>query len=124
MKPSETESELPDVGTEAERTRLQACTAYLEELGPRERAAFMSWAGFAVTFGATRGITHSIRDGVGPFRNVSAGAAHLHHYLWGISLLTGVGAAAVHGPDERRRHPLIALSYGAGLALIVDEIAL
>ena len=99
-------------------------TAYFEELGPKERAALMSFTGFTVTFAAVRGITYSIRDGKGPFRNLSAGGAHLHHYLWGIGLLSGVGAVAVHGSDERRRHPAVALSYGVGLALIVDEFAL
>ncbi len=44
--------------------------------------------------------------------------------MWGIGLLSGVGGVAVHGEDERRRHPLVAISYGAGLGLIVDEFAL
>jgi hypothetical protein len=98
--------------------------AYLEELGPKERAALMSWAGFTTTFAAVRGITYSIRDGKGPFRNLSIGGAHLHHYMWGIGLLSGVGAVAVHGDDTHRRHPAVALSYGVALALIVDEFAL
>jgi len=99
-------------------------TAYFEDLGPRERAALMSFTGFTLTFAAARGIAYSIRDGEGPFRNLSAGGTHLHHYLWGIGLLGGVGAVAVHGQDDTRRHPAVALSYGAGLALIVDEFAL
>jgi hypothetical protein len=98
--------------------------AYLEELGPEERAALMSWAGFTTTFAAVRGITYSIRDGKGPFRNLSVGGAHLHHYMWGIGLLSGVGAVAVHGNDQQRRHPAVSLSYGVALALIVDEFAL
>jgi hypothetical protein len=44
--------------------------------------------------------------------------------LIGIGLLTGVGAVAVRGDDRARRHPLVGLAYGAGLALIVDEFAL
>ena len=99
-------------------------TAYLEELGPAERAALMSWFGFSGTFAVVRAITYSIRDGKGPFRNISAGSTHLHHYLWGIAMLGAVGAIGVHGTDESRRHPAVALSYGTGLALIVDEFAL
>lgn len=99
-------------------------TAYLEELSAAERAALLSWAGFTGTFAAVRGITYSIRNGKGPFHNVSAGTVHLHHYLWGIAMLGGVGAIAVHGSDEKRRHPGVALSYGIGLGLIVDEFAL
>lgn len=104
--------------------RQEVGTAYHEELGPAERAALLSWLGFATTFGAARGITHAIKDGKGPFHNLSTGGVHLHHYLWGIAMLTGVGAVAVHGEDERRRHPSVALTYGVGLGLIVDEFAL
>src|SRR4051794_41956059 len=49
---------------------------------------------------------------------------HLHHYLWGIGLLAGVGGIAVRGEDRTRRHPAVALSYGTGLGLIGDEFAL
>ena len=84
----------------------------------------LSWLAFTVTFGAVRGITYSIRSGRGPFRNLSVGGEHLHHYMWGIGLLSGVGGVAVHGEDSRRRHPAVAISYGTGLALIVDEFAL
>jgi hypothetical protein len=84
----------------------------------------VSWLAFASTFTAVRGITYSIRAGRGPFHNISAGGEHLHHYMWGIGMLTGVGAVAVHGNERARRHPAVALTYGSGLALIVDEFAL
>jgi len=99
-------------------------TVFHEDLDPRQRAALLSWIAFTTTFGAVRGITYSIARGVGPFRNLSVGGEHLHHYMWGIGLVSGVGGVAVHGEDSRRRHPVVALSYGAGLALIVDEFAL
>ena len=98
--------------------------AYREGLGPRERAALRAWTAFTATFAAVRGITYAIRRGDGPFRNVSVGGAHVHHYLWGIGLLAGVGAVAVRGTDEARQHPLVAVSYGTAMALIVDEFAL
>jgi hypothetical protein len=44
--------------------------------------------------------------------------------MWGIGLLAGVGAVAVRGDEEHRRHPAVAISYGSGLALIADEFAL
>ncbi len=99
-------------------------TAYHEELDEGQRSALLSWLSFTGTFALTRGITYSIRAGRGPFRNLSAGGAHLHHYLWGIGMLAGVGAVAVRGEDRHRRHPAVAVSYGAALALIVDEFAL
>ena len=99
-------------------------TAYHEELDPGGRSAVLSWLSFTGTFALVRGITYSIRAGRGPFRNLSAGGEHLHHYLWGIGLLAGIGGVAVHGEDRHRRHPFVAVGYGAGLALIVDEFAL
>jgi hypothetical protein len=98
--------------------------AYHGELDARQRSALLAWLAFTSTFAGVRGITYSIRAGVGPFHNLSAGGEHLHHYMWGIGELTGVGAVALSGEDRHRRHPLVALTYGSGLALIVDEFAL
>ena len=98
--------------------------AYHEDLDPAQRSALLSWLAFTVTFGTVRGITYSIKEGTGPFGNLSVGGEHLHHYMWGIGLLAGVGGVAVHGEDKQRRHPVVAISYGVGLALIVDEFAL
>jgi hypothetical protein len=101
-----------------------ARTAYHRELDPSQRSALLSWLAFTTTFAAVRGITYSIRAGKGPFRNLSVGSEHLHHYMWGIGLVAGVGAVAVRGDEIQRRHPAVAISYGSGLALIVDEFAL
>lgn len=98
--------------------------AYQQELSPGQRSALMSWLAFTLTFAGLRALTYSIRAGKGPFRDVSIGGEHLHHYMWGIGLVAAVGGVAVHGEEKRRRHPLVALSYGSGLALIVDEFAL
>jgi hypothetical protein len=98
--------------------------AFRSELDSSQQSALISWLAFTTTFGAVRGITYSIKDGKGPFRNLSVGGEHLHHYMWGIGLLTGVGAVAIRGDEKLRRHPATAMSYGSGLALIVDEFAL
>ena len=95
-----------------------------DDLDRGQRAALASWLSFTATFAAVRGITYSIRAGRGPFHNISAGGEHLHHYMWGIGMLAGVGAVAVHGDERQRSHPAVATSYGSGLALIVDEFAL
>src|ERR1700722_19773896 len=98
--------------------------AFREELDPGQRAALLSWLAFTSTFAGVRGITYAIRSGKGPFGNLSVGGEHLHHYMWGIGILAGVGAVAVGGEEHHRRHPVVAVSYGSGLALIVDEFAL
>jgi hypothetical protein len=98
--------------------------AYHEELSQGQQSALLSWLAFAATFGGLRTLTYSIRAGQGPFRNLSVGGEHLHHYMWGIGMLAAVGAVAVRGEERHRRHPAVAVSYGSGLALIVDEFAL
>ena len=118
--PPEAQPGPPAGATPRERARH----AYQQDMGPRERSALLSWLGFTVTFGSVRAITHAIRAGVGPFKNMSFGGEHLHHYMWGIGMLAGVGGVAIHGPQHHRHHPATALSYGAGLALIIDEFAL
>jgi hypothetical protein len=107
-----------------QRLPLVLRRAFYTELDAGQRAALLSWLSFAGTFGGVRAVTGSIRAGKGPFKNLSVGGEHLHHYMWGIGILTGVGAIAVRGEDRQRRHPAVALSYGGGLALIVDEFAL
>src|ERR1700733_7021280 len=94
--------------------------AFRSELDPGQRSALLSWLAFTGTFGGVRGITYAIRSGKGPFGNLSVGGEHLHHYMWGIGILAGVGAVAVGGEEHHRRHPVVAVSYGSGLALLGD----
>ena len=110
------------MGTESIVTQVR--DAFGSELDVGQQSALISWLSFTGTFGGVRGVTHAIRDGKGPFRNLSVGGEHLHHYMWGIGLLAGVGAVAVRGDERLRRHPATALAYGVGLALIMDEFAL
>ena len=110
------------MGTESIVTQVR--DAFGSELDAGQQSALISWLSFTGTFGGVRGVTHAIRDGKGPFRNLSVGGEHLHHYMWGIGLLAGVGAVAVRGDERLRRHPATALAYGVGLALIMDEFAL
>jgi hypothetical protein len=94
------------------------------DLDSCQRSVLVSWLAFTGTFAAVRGVTASIRTGRGPFSNLSVGGEHLHHYMWGIGLLAGVGAVAIRGDERARRHPVVAVCYGSGLALVVDEFAL
>ena len=98
--------------------------AFHTELHPGQQSALVSWIAFTATFGVVRTITYSIKDGLGPLHDVSVGGRHLHHYMWGILTVSGVGAIAIRGEDRLRRHPFVASAYGVGLALIVDEFAL
>jgi hypothetical protein len=93
-------------------------------LTPTKRSLLVTWVSFGTTFGAARTITHGIRGGWLPWGNVSAGGQHLHHYNLGIAALTGVGLVAVRGDERAVGHPVVAAAYGAGMALIADELAL
>ena len=48
---------------------------------------------------------------------------HLHHYLWGILLVTVVAFLGLVERSPRWR-TVMGLMFGIGLALIVDELAL
>lgn len=95
----------------------------------RERL-FLSSTAFFLTFGTTRGITHAIRRGKGPFHNVSAGGLHVHHLVFGIALLLGTGYLNLIAPSPDTteslpsRSKLTACMYGTGAALTLDEFAL
>jgi hypothetical protein len=97
---------------------------------PRRERAFLSAVGFNAAFLACRGITHSIRAGVGPFRNMSAGGRHLHHSTFGIFGLLGIGylwtyQLGVGTPAEQRALSRVtATLYGIACALTLDEFAL
>ncbi len=57
----------------------------------RRERLFLASVSFFATFTVVRAITHAIRAGVGPFRNVGVGGMHLHHLVWCILLLLFVG---------------------------------
>jgi hypothetical protein len=97
--------------------------AYLG-LDRQAQIGLAGWSAFTATFAAARAVTHAIRAERGPFRNFSAGERHLHHYLWGILMLSGAGGAALAKPPTDDYVPALAAVYGAGAALVVDECAL
>lgn len=91
---------------------------------------FLGALSFTLTFAAARAITHSIRAGVGPFQNISAGGRHIHHSTFGIIGLLGCGyvwqnrwgMGDPHGAAWASRAS--AAGYGIASALTLDEFAL
>ncbi len=119
-RPPDVANHLPDW----RRPHKRIAHAYRHALNPRQRSAFTSWAAFTSTFAVVRGITYSIRYGVGPLHDVKLGNTHLHHYVWGIALISAAGGVAVYGDSNQREHPAVGALYGTGLALVIDELAL
>jgi len=96
---------------------------------PRRRLFYAS-VGFLVTFAAVRLLVASITHHVGPFGWVEMHGVHIHHLVWGILilLLCGYGELTELGdgdtPVSILLSRLLALSYGVGSALTLDEFAL
>ncbi|RFU21636.1 hypothetical protein [Geodermatophilus marinus] len=90
------------------------------------RRAVVAWllAAFLVTFLVTRFVTRAIRTGRGPFRDASVGGVHVHHEVYGIFLLLGTGTLEfTYRPDPPWLH-VLAVLFGIGAALTLDEFAL
>ncbi len=110
--------------------------AFKEELSPGRQSATVSWLAFTITFVVVRLITHRIHRRAGTvagpghsgrrrgLHDISVKGVHLHHYLWGILTVSTVGGLSLRVDERVRRHPLMAVAYGIGMGLIVDEFAL
>ena len=94
------------------------------------RRLFLASVSFFITFLTVRLLVASITHHVGPFGYVEMGGRHIHHLVWGIFLLliTGYAELAEVGtgdtPITILLGRLLALSYGVGAALTLDEFAL
>jgi hypothetical protein len=109
-------------------SRDELRTAYENAFESRcEERRLIGASAFAATFGITRAITHAIRDGRGPFRNITPGGRHIHHMTFGIIGLLGVGYAWLNDigvGESPAASRATAVVYGAGSALTLDEFAL
>jgi hypothetical protein len=91
----------------------------------RENALFNLLSAFTLTFGFARLSTWSIRrrGALGPFRNVRVRDRHVHHFIPGIVMAFLAGGVSVASRNESL-DPWLALPFGAGVALTLDESAL
>jgi hypothetical protein len=115
----------------AHRRSFSLARVYREEFDPRPRheRMFIGSLAFVAGFAGTRAVTHAIRDGVGPFHNLSVGGRHLHHLVFGIAGLLGTGYLwlLLIGTDVekgKRTSRATAAAYGLASALTLDEFAL
>jgi hypothetical protein len=95
---------------------------------PRRERLFLASLGFGAGAITVRVVTHMIRRGIGPFRNLSVGGRHLHHLVFGIFGLLGSGYVWLLIADQPMRRPrdqrLTSAAYGLGAAVTLDEFAL
>ncbi|HTH43169.1 MAG TPA: hypothetical protein VL498_08375 [Terracidiphilus sp.] len=96
---------------------------------PRQRM-FLASVSFLLTFVGVRILVHRIASHEGIFQWVVVRGTHIHHLVWGILILLLVGYGWLadlgrsHTPISIFFGRLMAVSYGAGAALTLDEFAL
>lgn len=94
------------------------------------RRMFLASISFFITFLAVRLLVASIQHHIGPFQYVTMGGRHIHHLVWGILILLGVGLGYMYEvgslatPTSVFASRLMAILYGVGAALTLDEFAL
>ena len=122
--PGETEHVLQAAEVAVEETVAAALRGY-EDAPDRANALFNLLTSFVATFATARAITYGLRGGrrFGPFRDVRIARRHIHHYVPGIVLAFTAGAIAIL-TDNERIEPQLALVFGAGMGLTLDESAL
>jgi hypothetical protein len=122
--PSETDAPL-QAAEEAVAETVEAAVAGFQEAPTQENALFNLLASFVVTFCAARGITHLLRENqrVGPFKNMIFGRRHIHHFVPGIVLTFIAGTLAITTHREALE-PKLAIAFGAGMGMTLDESAL
>jgi hypothetical protein len=104
---------------------IEATLAGYQDVSVRENATFALLSAFVTTFASARGIAYLLRGRgrVGPFRDVIIGRRHIHHFVPGIVLLLGAGSAGILARDEHLA-PKLAVPFGVGMGLTLDESAL
>jgi hypothetical protein len=114
LPPGEAVSQAVGVAVEGYRVASPLQTRLINLLGA-----------FTTTFLLVRTSTWTIRrrGRFGPFRDLRVGRRHVHHFVPGIALIMLVGGAAVLTDDERLE-AWLAIPFGVGAALTLDESAL
>jgi hypothetical protein len=122
--PAETENVL-EAGRKASMQTLEVAVEGFKASPQRENALLNLLGSFVATLAIVRTSTWSIkhRGTFGPFRDLHAGGRHIHHFIPGIGLAFVSGAWAICTRHEEHEK-WIAIPFGAGVALTLDESAL
>jgi hypothetical protein len=122
--PSET-GDLIGAAEEAVTETVEAAVVGYQDVSTRENAMFNLLGSFVLSFSLARGIAYLLRSrrSFGPFRDVRVRGRHIHHFVPGIVLSFVSGAAGIVTRDEQLE-PKLALAFGCGMGLTLDESAL
>jgi hypothetical protein len=110
---------------EAVAEAARVARAGYREVSTRENSMFNLLISFASTFILVRSVTYGLRGRrtVGPFRNMRVGRRHIHHYVPGIVIAFAAGTGTILSRNERLE-PILAVPFGVGMGLTLDESAL
>jgi hypothetical protein len=93
---------------------------------PGRESAFLVLLAFLVSFLFIRTSARLMRSPRVPWwpGSVEAGGVHIHHMVWGISLLLASGFAAFVSDLDAPWWQITAIAFGIGAGLTLDEFAL
>jgi hypothetical protein len=122
--PAEAES-VTAAAVEAAVETTDVAVAGYQAAPAQENALFNLFASFVISLVASRAIAFGLRGRrrLGPFRNVRVNDRHIHHFVPGIALAFLSGAVAIVTRNENLE-PKLALAFGAGMGMTMDEAAL
>lgn len=96
----------------------------------QQKRLFLAAVAFFLTFAVARSLAYANFHHMGPFHDIYIRGRHIHHLVWGILLLLATGYSWLidigkgDTPSSILAGRVMALLYGAGAALTLDEFAL
>jgi hypothetical protein len=110
-------------GARAALDTVEVARVGYQEAGTGETVLFNLLSAFVVSSSLIRLTAFGKRRGLRLFFDVIVGRTHIHHFIPGIMIAFGAGAAALFTSDDRVRETL-AIPLGVGMGLTFDESAL
>jgi hypothetical protein len=110
-------------GARAALDTVEVARRGYREATPGETVLFNLLSAFVVSSSLIRLTAFGQQRGMRPFFNVIVGRRHIHHFIPGILIAFGSGAAALFIRDQKLKETL-AIPLGAGMGLTFDESAL
>jgi hypothetical protein len=120
---TDTPASLVDAAGYATRDTIAVARRGIRATPHHEQVLFNMLQGFLGAFAIARISTWGIRHGWWPAGNVRVRGRHIHHFIPGIVVAFASGIGAITARSERVESTL-AIPFGAGMGLTMDEAAL
>jgi hypothetical protein len=120
---TETPETIAEAAGQATRDTLAVARRGIIATPHHETVLFNILQGFLGAFAFARLATWGIRQSWWPSGDIHVSGRHIHHFIPGIVLSFGSGIAALTTRDERVESAL-AIPFGVGMGLTMDEAAL